>query len=140
MSRLIVGVGMLPLGSTTLLLSAADAGSDSLVAISSVEIADPTSHAGFEIANAAWSLRLSRAGLLQQATEQSLRAKRAAPRTAQARAGVEEKLGGESPDRVSRENFTLNLHQDIAVYWGNSGISVSGDGGVPLSLSLSLSL
>jgi hypothetical protein len=67
MSRLIVPVGLLPLGSTTLFLGAAEAGAAGSVAISSIKHGD--GNTGFSIANGVWSLRLSPTGLVDTATE-----------------------------------------------------------------------
>ena len=99
MSRLVIHSNMLPLGSTALFLSAADVGDTTAgsVAISSVTLGDGKTN--FEIANRAWSLRLSPTGLLDTATETGAGAK------------------------------TLTLDQDIKIYWGNSGKEVAGDGG-----------
>jgi len=116
LSRLIIRVGLLPLGSTTLFLSGGGGGSadatddDGLVAISSVQIGD--GKAGFQIGNSAWSLRVSPTGLLDTATE-----------VQSTHGTVEERQGGE------KKNKTLRLDQDILLYWGNSGYSTIGDGG-----------
>ena len=116
LSRLIIRVGLLPLGSTTLFLSGGGGGSadatddDGLVAISSVQIGD--GKAGFQIGNSVWSLRVSPTGLLDTATE-----------VQSTHGTVEERQGGE------KKNKTLRLDQDILLYWGNSGYSTIGDGG-----------
>jgi hypothetical protein len=116
LSRLIIRVGLLPLGSTTLFLSGGGGGSadatddDGLVAISSVQIGD--GKAGFQIGNSVWSMRVSPTGLLDTATE-----------VQSTHGTVEERQGGE------KKNKTLRLDQDILLYWGNSGYSTIGDGG-----------
>ena len=69
MSRLLIRVELLPLGSSTLFLSAVGAGDTraSSVAISSVKIGDGKTR--FTTSNAAWSLAFSPAGLLDAASE-----------------------------------------------------------------------